>query len=264
MNGLIDWSFVTTPQTVLSNRSIHYARGKCLGGSSARNYMVYQRPTVGTFAKWADEVGDRRWEWDNVYPYYKKSARYTPPNTPLRAANSSLETADETASFSTDGGPLQVSLPNYAQPWSSFFPRAFEELGVPNLKQGTNTGVPHGYAYLTLTEDPEFETRSSSETSFLQQALAETEIVVYTNALAKQILFDADKRGNAVLVEIAGMSFQLDVTKEIMSAGAFQSPQLLMVSGIGPSSTLERHGIPIIADRPGVGQNLWASQDNHV
>ncbi|THZ33988.1 hypothetical protein D6C90_07974 [Aureobasidium pullulans] len=225
----------------------------------------YLIPAVGTFAKWADEVGDRSWEWDNVYPYYKKSARYTPPNTPLRAANSSLGTADETASFSTDGGPLQVSLPNYAQPWSSFFPKAFEELGDPNPKQGTNTGVPHGYAYLTLTEDPEFETRSSSETSFLQQALAETEIVVYTNALAKQILFDADKRGNAVLVEIAGMSFQLNVTKEIMlSAGAFQSPQLLMVSGIGPSSTLERHGIPIVADRPGVGQNLWASQDNHV
>lgn len=223
--------------------------------------MVYQRPTVGTFAKWADEVGDRRWEWDNVYPYYKKSARYTPPNTPLRAANSSLGTADETASFSTDGGPLQVSLPNYAQPWSSFFPRAFEELGVSNLKQGTNTGVLHGYAYFTLTEDPAFDTRSSSENSFLRQALTETEIVVYTNALAKRILFDADTRANAVLIEIAGMSFQLNATIEIiLSAGAFQSPQLLMVSGIGPSSTLEQHGIPIIADRPGVGQNLWASQ----
>ncbi|THW08922.1 putative choline dehydrogenase [Aureobasidium pullulans] len=227
--------------------------------------MVYQRPTVGTFAKWADEVGDRSWEWDNVNPYYEKSAHYTPPNNFLRAANSSLGTANETASFSTDGGPLHVSLPNYAQPWSSFFPRAFEELGVPNLKQGTNTGVLHGYAYFTLTEDPAFETRSSSETSFLQQALTETEIVVYTNALAKQILFNADKRANAVLVEIAGMSFQLNATKEIiLSAGAFQSPQLLMVSGIGPSSTLERHGIPIIADRPGVGQNLWATLSYQV
>ncbi|THZ63827.1 putative choline dehydrogenase [Aureobasidium pullulans] len=265
VNSLIDWSFVTTPQTAFSNRSIHYARGKCLGGSSARNYMVYQRPTVGTFAKWADEVGDRSWEWDNVNPYYEKSAHYTPPNNFLRAANSSLGTANETASFSTDGGPLHVSLPNYAQPWSSFFPRAFEELGVPNLKQGTNTGVLHGYAYFTLTEDPAFETRSSSETSFLQQALTETEIVVYTNALAKQILFNADKRANAVLVEIAGMSFQLNATKEIiLSAGAFQSPQLLMVSGIGPSSTLERHGIPIIADRPGVGQNLWATLSYQV
>lgn len=185
MNRLIDWSFVTTPQTALSKRSIHYARGKCLGDSSTRNYMVYQRPTFGTFARWADEVGDRSWEWGNVYPYYKKSTRYTPLNTLLRAANSSLGTADETAFFSTDGGPLQVSLPNYAQPWSSFFPIAFEELGVPNLRLGTNTGVLHGCAYFTLTENPEFETRSSSETSFLQQALAETEIVVYTNALAK-------------------------------------------------------------------------------
>lgn len=185
----------------------------------------------------------------------------TPPNTPLRAANSSLGTADETACFSTDGGPLQVSLPIYAQPWSSFSLRAFEELGVPNLKQGPNTGVLHGYAYFTLTEDPASDTRSSSENSFLRQALTKTEIVVYTNALVKRILFDADKRANAVLIEIAGMSFQLNATKEIiLSAKAFQSPQLLMVSGIGPSSTLEQHGNPIIADRPGVGQNRWASQ----
>ncbi|KAI4718601.1 putative choline dehydrogenase [Aureobasidium sp. EXF-10727] len=258
VNSLIDWRFLTTPQSALSNRTMHYARGKCLGGSSARNYMVYNRGTIGAFAKWADQVGDARWEWDNVYPYYLKSAHYTPANTFLRAANSSLGTVDETTSFKKQGGPLQVSLPNYAQPWSSFLPGGLEELGVRFLNQGINAGVLDGYASITLTIDPADETRSSSETSFLRTALADTDLVVYTHALAKRILFDADKRATGVLVDVAGMHFQVNATREIiLSAGAFQSPQLLMVSGVGPRAVLKEYRIPIVAERPGVGQNMW-------
>ncbi|KAI4723985.1 putative choline dehydrogenase [Aureobasidium sp. EXF-10728] len=258
VNSLIDWRFLTTPQSALSNRTMHYARGKCLGGSSSRNYMVYNRGTIGAFAKWADQVGDPRWEWDNVYPYYLKSAHYTPANTFLRAANSTRGTVDETASFKKQGGPLQVSLPNYAQPWSSFLPGGLEELGVRFLNQGINAGVLDGYASITLTIDPADETRSSSETSFLRTALADTDLVVYTHALAKRILFDADKRATGVLVDVAGMHFQVNATREIiLSAGAFQSPQLLMVSGVGPRAVLKEYRIPIVAERPGVGQNMW-------
>ncbi|CAD0114507.1 unnamed protein product, partial [Aureobasidium uvarum] len=268
VNSLIDWKFLTTPQSALSNRTIHYARGKCLGGSSARNYMVYNRGTVGAFATWANQVGDRRWEWDNVYPYYRKSSHYTPANTVLRPSNASLGTVDETTSFEKQGGPLQVSLPNYAQPWSSFLPSGFEEMHVPLLSQGINAGVLDGYASITLTVDPADETRSSSETSFLRTALMDTDLVVYTHALAKRILFDDDKRARSVLVDVAGMQFQVDATQEIiLSAGAFQSPQLLMVSGVGPRAILNKHRIPIVAERPGVGQNMWVSQivsDNNV
>ncbi|KAH0344604.1 alcohol oxidase, partial [Aureobasidium melanogenum] len=258
VNGLIDWKFLTTPQTGLLNRTIHYVRGKCLGGSSARNYMVYNRGTVGTFAKWASLVGDSTWNWDGVYPYYRKSPHFTPANTILRAANASVGLVDDATSFASDGGPLQVSYPNFAQPWSSFFPNGFEELGVPFLSQGVNAGVLHGYASITMTEDPKHETRSSSETSFLQTALVETNIAVYTHALAKRILFDAEKRSTGVLVDVAGMQFELTANREvILSAGAFQSPQLLMVSGIGPRAVLEQYRIPIVAERPGVGQNMW-------
>lgn len=261
VNGLIDWRFLTTPQTALANRTVHYTRGKCLGGSSARNYMVYQRGTVGTFDKWAEEVGDESWTWENVYPYYQRSTHFTPANTALRAANASLGLVDETASFLPNGGPLQVSLPNYAQPWSSFLPEGFEELGIHALEKGTNAGALIGYAYVTMTEDPSDQTRSSSESSFLRTALRSPSLTVYTHALAKQVVFDEGKTARAVSVDVAGMQFQLNATKEvILSAGAFQSPQLLMVSGVGPSSTLEKYGIPVVADRPGVGQNMWVSR----
>lgn len=222
--------------------------------------MVYNRGTEGAFAKWADEVGDRSWNWENVYPYYRKSPNYTPANASIRAGNSSSSTVDETASFSTEGGPLQVSLANYAQPWSSFFPEGFEEVGIPFLSRGINSGVLHGYASVTFTEDPVDETRSSSETAFLRTALADTDIVVYTHALAKKIQFDATKRATGVLVEVSDMKFHLNATREIvLCAGALQSPQLLMVSGVGPSTTLDQHQIPVVADRPGVGQNMWVS-----
>lgn len=258
VNGLIDWRFLTTPQTGLANRTAHYTRGKCLGGSSARNYLIYQRGTIGSFDKWASEVGDSSYKWQKVLPYYQKSTHYTPANTMTRAANSSRGTVNETAAFGSNDGPLQVSYPKYASSWSSYFPAGYSELGVPALAQGTNAGVLNGYAYITLTEDPTYETRSSSETAFLQLALERTTLTVYTHALAKRIMFDANKRAQGVLVDVGGMKFMLNATKEvIISAGAFQSPQLLMVSGIGPASALQGLNIPIIANRSGVGQNMW-------
>jgi choline dehydrogenase-like flavoprotein len=83
---------------------------------------------------------------------------------------------------------------------------------------------------------------------------------VYTRALAKKIQFDANKRATGVQVEVSDMKFHLNATREIiLCAGALQSPQLLMVSGVGPSTTVNQHQIPVVADRPGVGQNMWVS-----
>lgn len=104
VNPLIDWEFVTTPQAGANNRTEHYPRGKCLGGSSARNYMVYQRPTVGTMQLWADRVGDQSWTWENVLPLYNRSATLTPPNMSIRAANTTP--LYDLSVFG--GGPLQA------------------------------------------------------------------------------------------------------------------------------------------------------------
>lgn len=78
--------------------------------------MIYQRPTKESLQMWADEVGDDSYTWDNFLPYFKKSVKFTPPNTKLRAANSTVQY--NPSAFTSSGGPLQVSYPNYAQPWS--------------------------------------------------------------------------------------------------------------------------------------------------
>lgn len=111
---------------------------------------------------------------------------------------------------------------------------------------------------MTMSEDPTYQTRSSSETSYLKLALERTSLTVYTHALVNRIMFDDTKTARGVLVDVAGMKFMLNATKEvIVSAGAFQSPQLLMVSGIGPASTLKDLDIPVISNLSGVGQNMW-------
>ncbi|GAB7355763.1 hypothetical protein MBLNU459_g6448t1 [Dothideomycetes sp. NU459] len=256
VNGLIDWRFETTPQPAEGGRVFHYTRGKCLGGSSARNYMAYNRGTVGQFQQWADQVGDDSYQWDSVLPYYKRSALFTPANTELRAANATP--GDDSSAFSPQGGPLQVSYANYASPFSSYLKAAWNEMGLSYLPQGFNTGRLIGHTYTTSTIDPKDETRSSSQTSYLTLALESTALTVYTHAMAKKIVFDANKTATGVIVDVAGMTFSLNATKEvILSAGAFQSPQMLMVSGVGPASMLAKYDIPVIADRAGVGQQMW-------
>ena len=131
--------------------------------------------------KWADEVGDQSYTWPQILPYYQKSTNYTPPNTQLRLANATAP-RDEGA-FTAGSGPLHVSYPNYANPLGTFYPAAFESVGLQALPNGVNTGKLIGFSYPTVTEDPRYETRSSSESSFLQLALATTKLTVYLSLI---------------------------------------------------------------------------------
>jgi choline dehydrogenase len=100
----------------------------------------------------------------------------------------------------------------------------------------------------------------TSEASYLQQSLAQDEVrlEVFIHTMAKKIIFDSNKTAKGVVVETAGKPYTLNATREvILSAGAFQSPQLLMVSGLGPKKILQQHNISMIADRPGIGSNMW-------
>ncbi|KAL8831535.1 MAG: hypothetical protein Q9191_000813 [Dirinaria sp. TL-2023a] len=257
---LIDWGFSTVPQPAAGNRTIHYARGKTLGGSSARHYMVYHRPTKGALQKWADEVGDQSYSWDNFLPFYKKSCNYTSYNPALY--NSTIYPQDPSL-FEPEGGPLHVSFSNYADAFGTWAQKGFVGVGMKVLNS-LNAGVLNGSAYSTLSIDPRNGYRSSSESSFLQAALQNgTAPIIYKNSLARKVLFD-NNTATGVLVATAGtygtkpLNFTLGARKEvIVCAGAFQSPQLLMVSGIGPQKTLQQFGIQVIKDLAGVGQNMW-------
>ncbi|KAF7192343.1 Patulin synthase [Pseudocercospora fuligena] len=255
-NSLIDWGFQTTAQETLANRNQPYTRGKCLGGSSARNQMVYQRPTIGTLQKWADDVGDQSWIWNNTLKYYKKSSTFTPPIPGVRLANS-------TPSYDTSvfgDGPVQVSYPKYASPITSWQLKALLEAGDPPRVGGFESGSLLGHAYMPSSIDQKTATRSSSQTGYLDLALRTTQLTVYTHTLAKKLIFSANKTATGVQVENNGVPFTINADKEvIVSAGSFQSAQLLMVSGIGPAETLTNLSIPVVKNLPGVGNNL---QDN--
>jgi choline dehydrogenase len=137
--------------------------------------------------------------------------------------------------------------------------KAFNEIGLPEI-QDFASGRLIGHQYTSQEIDPLDEIRSSSETSYLHKALTSSSnnFQVYPNTLAKTNHFSPSNTATGVQVETAGKMYTITVNREvILSAGAFQSPQLLMVSGVGPASTLENFSIPVIADGPGVGQNMW-------
>ncbi|KAJ5345131.1 Glucose-methanol-choline oxidoreductase [Penicillium brevicompactum] len=250
-----DWGFVTRDQPGANGRAIHYARGKCLGGSSALNFMIYQRPTRESMEQWATSVNDSSYTFDEVLPLYKKSVDFTPPNTKYRAENASA--SYDADAYDSEGGPLQVSYANFAMPFSSWMSLGMEAIGIDKAED-FNTGTLMGAQYCSSTIDPANEFRSSSEESFLSKIHPRT-LTTYANTLAKKVVFDENKKATGVEVKgMLGNTVTLKASKEvIVSAGAFQSPQLLMVSGVGPSDQLQQHNIDVIADLPGVGQNMW-------
>lgn len=260
-NPLVDWCQYTIPQQGFTGiTKTLYPQGHVLGGSSARNFMEYQRGSAGTYDRWARTVGDDSYKWENMLAYFRKSVHFTPPNSMTRAENATPNYNPST--FDSSGGPLQVAFPNYANAISSWFARAFNASGM-YAASGFTDGVLNGWGYSMSTIDGTLMTRSSSEASFLQQAFRQSfSLSVYTQTLAKRIIFDDQKRATAVQVETAAIGtgskiYQLNATKEvIISAGSFRSPQMLMVSGIGPASTLESLNIPVVANVSGVGQRL--------
>ncbi|OTB03019.1 putative GMC oxidoreductase [Hypoxylon sp. CI-4A] len=249
---LIDWGYMTTPQAGINNQSIKYTRGKCFGGSSARNYMVYQRGTKASYQNWADQVGDETYEWDEFLPYFQKSVNFSAP-AETRFANATPEFDVE--AFSTGNGPLSVTYSHYTQAFGTWAQKGLEQIGISPIP-GFSSGELIGQAYSQFTIDAETGVRDSSETSFLRSALDNPDYTVYSLAMAKKILFNGTT-ATGVLVDTQGFEYTLSARKEvILSAGVFGSPQLLQVSGVGPADLLEEVGIPVVADRPGVGENM--------
>ena len=261
-NPLIDWRQQTTPQPGFGGVSVLYPQGRTLGGSSARNFMWYQRGSTGSYQQWADIVGDQSYTFSNLLTYFKKSVQFSPPNQGARAANATP--LYDASVFSSSGGPLHVSYPNFASPSASWLSLGFNTIGLTELPGGLQDGNLLGWTWVANTIDPVTQIRSTSESSMLREALQLNDnLVVYHNTLAKKIVFDDTKTATGVIVEASGVgsgsiTYMIKATNEvIVSSGAFRSPQMLMVSGVGPAATLQSNGIEVLADRPGVGQNMW-------
>jgi 5'-oxoaverantin cyclase / versicolorin B synthase len=180
---------------------------------------------------------------------------FSGPSTNPRPANAT--TLNDLSAFSTSGGPVQVSYPFLTNAISSWVDKALEKLGFPEA-QGFSNGNLLGRSYITHTIHPQTRRRETSSSSYLREALMESNnLNVYTRTLAKKILFDDNKKATGVVVNTDGFEWKIAAKKEvILAAGVMRSPQLLMVSGIGPKETLQSLDIPVLSDRPGLGQNF--------
>ncbi|KAK3690466.1 hypothetical protein B0T22DRAFT_463643 [Podospora appendiculata] len=221
--------------------------------------MCYHRATKSTYQRWADAVGSPSYTWTNLLPYFIKSSHLTPPNWAKRNTPNATFSYDPTVFCSSPAaascGPLQVSYANWVDPTNTWFSVALAAIGLAKNTIGFNSGVLSGAAYTTETITPD-AIRSSSESSYLAKALQQTTLKVYNRTQASKILFSGTK-ATGVSVTTGTLTYALSARKEvILSAGVFHSPQLLLLSGIGPQATLNSLSIPVIANLPGVGQNL--------
>ncbi|KAI0847742.1 alcohol oxidase [Daldinia vernicosa] len=253
----VEWGINTKPQAQIGGRSVRYSQGKTFGGSSARNGMAYQRGTIGSYDRWADLVGDSSYSLSNLLPYFKKGVHFTPPDISLRGGP---PVAFEASAFdASSSGPLHVSFWNYYAPVSSYIARGLKRLGFSETSQ-IQSGSLLGYAQFPATLHPDKQIRDSSQTSYLDAAIAAntfSNLQLYPDTLAKHILFAGNKTATGVHVSTAGAEYVLSARKEvIVASGPLRSPQLLLASGIGPAETLQKFNIPAVSTLSGVGQNL--------
>lgn len=218
--------------------------------------MVYHRGTNGSYDKWAQDVGDDSYTFDQLLPYFHRSTNMTLPNNETLRENATIY--NDPRGFNDQAyhtQPLHVSWPSFVNPFATWAIKAMGALGMGS-SNGFDFGTLDGADYTLTTTTPETQRRESSQTSFLDYALRETDIVVYTNTMARQIMFNGTT-ANGVTVTTGNRNYTISAKKEvILSAGTFQSPQLLMVSGVGPKETLEQYDIPVVKELPGVGQSM--------
>jgi choline dehydrogenase-like flavoprotein len=235
-----NWALHTTPQPGLNGRRGFQPRGKALGGSSAINAMLYVRGHPSDYDGWAD-LGAEGWDWASVLPYFLKSEGNVRPG-PLHGAD----------------GPLQVGDQRFPRPISRAFVQAMGDVQVPE-NPDFNGAVQEGAGLYQVTQfhsGPRKGERCSAAAAYLHPALTRPNLTVLTRTRAEKITFEG-KRATGVIVKRGLTRRALTARAEvIVSQGTFGSPQLLMLSGIGPADHLRAHGLPVIHDLPGVGQNL--------
>ncbi len=243
MTGLIlrsayaNWSYVTEPEPQLNGRRTQWARGKVLGGSSSIHGMVYMRGLPIDFADWAAR-GLTGWSYDEVLPYF------------LRSENSHRGGG----AFHATGGPLTVSAGRLDNPLFQVYLQAAQQAGHPKSDDFAGP-MPHGAGAYDFTIRN--GRRVSASGAFLRQALHRPNLRVVTQAQALCLNWDANGRVQGVDVLHHGKKVALRAEREVLlCGGAVNSPQLLMLSGIGPAAALQAQGLPVRMDLPGVGQGL--------
>lgn len=236
MDSPVDWGYRTVPQGGLLGRRIFLSRGKCLGGSSSMNYMVYVRGNRGDYDHWA-QLGNRGWSYDEVLPFFTRS-------------ESNERFRDR---YHGTGGLLTVSDHKNRSRLTECFMAAAEELGLP-FTDDVNGAQQEGCSYLQATIGK--TGRCSSAVAFLHPAMTRKNLTVVTNALTTRIIIEKRRATGVEYLSQGRLERAHAANEVILCGGAINSPQLLLLSGVGPGDELRARGVQVVYDAPGVGKNL--------
>ncbi|WIM14299.1 GMC family oxidoreductase N-terminal domain-containing protein [Enhydrobacter sp.] len=243
-NPRVNWMFDSEPEPELNDRILYQPRGKVLGGTSSINGMVYMRGNAADYDEWRQR-GCEGWDYESVLPYFKR-------------AEDNVRGAD---AFHGTGGPLKVSDHRWQPTLARAMHDAAVQAGIP-ANPDFNGARQEGVGYYQTTIDK--ARRWSSARAYLGNARRRRNLTIATGAHATRILIE---KGRAVGVEyrtLAGLVRATARREVIVSGGVYGSPQLLMLSGLGPAEHLRRHGIAVVRDMPGVGSHLHDHFNTYV
>jgi choline dehydrogenase-like flavoprotein len=243
-----NWKFWSEPQPHLGGRRLYQPRGKTLGGSSSINGQCYIRGHASDYDQWAS-LGCEGWSFEEVLPYFRKSEHYEAVCEP------------QDARFHGRNGPLNIADRTQFNPLSKVFLEAAQQAGLPRTSD-FNGAQQEGYGLLhSYIRNGE---RWSNARGYLHPAEARSNLSIVTGAHVTQVLIERE-RAVGLCYRRGRRDVELRARREvILAGGAFNSPQLLMLSGIGPQQELNRHGIVVRKELPGVGQNLQDHLDLYL
>jgi 4-pyridoxate dehydrogenase len=231
-----DWMYFCEPEANVGGRKVECARGKVIGGSSSTNAMAYVRGNRGDYDRWAAS-GLTEWSYEKVLPYFKRQERWEKGESEYRGGS----------------GPLNTQFCRYKDELIEAYAEASRSAGYPQTDD-YNGAVQEGFGRLQMTIDK--GRRSSAATAYLRPAMRRSNLKVVTGAMATRILL-ADGRATGIAYRHGGVDGQAFARREVvLSGGVINTPQLLMLSGIGNHEELSAHGIETALDLPGVGKNL--------
>ncbi|MBT8208527.1 MAG: choline dehydrogenase [Acidimicrobiales bacterium] len=231
-----DWNYRTVPQEELGGRELYWPRGKVLGGSTSMNAMIYQRGHRATFDMWAAD-GCEGWSYQDMLSIFIRQ------EDQQRGASS----------HHGAGGPLSVSDLRDVNPLTSAFVDSAVAAGFPH-NADFNGESQDGFGLYQVTQKR--GVRNSAATAFLKPVLRRKNLTAVTRAHVTRVVIEGDRAVAVEYIDKSGEQTASATSEIILSGGAVNSPQLLMLSGVGPASHLRDHGIDVVADSPAVGQNL--------
>ena len=235
-NPRSDWCFTTEPEEGLNGRSLSYPRGKAIGGSSAINAMVYMRGQAADYDLWR-QLGLNGWGWNDVLPYFKQHENHYLGESDVHGV----------------GGELRVEVPRVRWDVLDAFRKAAEQAHIKSIVD-FNTGDNEGSSAFQVNQKR--GRRWSAATAFLKPVLKRDNLRLETKCLVEGLLFDG-RRAAGVRWRQDGEARTARCRGEvILAAGSIGSAQIMLLSGVGPAQQLNEYGIPVVADRPGVGGNL--------